>query len=427
MKRIISVLLLLVMLVSLFAFSPAALATGDTPEETEKPADTPVPTETPAPTPEPKVLNKITVTLDRTPVVMMPASEPKAAVSSKNASLVSLTWYDQLGNAIPGNSAFDYTTYRMEIIAKADDGYVFDPALNAYLNNSATSCSVSADRKYVTLIRQYEALVYAPRIIKHPGEETVKEGTFVSYVSTAVYAKSLTWEFESPDGQTVFDCKDFTQTFRESRCENDGKEKIIIYNVTMEMNNWKVRAVFGGAEGTVTRSNPVTIKVEADPDRVQPTPTPAPEETPAPTEAPAETEATAETAAPAETEKPAEPEKPVETEKPAETPAPNPDHEHQFAEVWTADETSHWHECACGERSEEGAHDMRWKTVSVENNVATQEGVCKVCGYRETKQITVSSSRIINKVPMTYVFGGSLGLMLVLVVAESVKRAKRRK
>ena len=37
---------------------------------------------------------------------------------------------------------------------------------------------------------------------------------------------------------------------------------------------------------------------------------------------------------------------------------------------------------SCGERSEEGAHSMRWKTLSVENSVATQEGVCSVCGAK---------------------------------------------
>ena len=47
------------------------------------------------------------------------------------------------------------------------------------------------------------------------------------------------------------------------------------------MNGWKVRAVFTGAEGTVTRSNPVTIKVEADPNHT-PAPTVDPEETPEP-------------------------------------------------------------------------------------------------------------------------------------------------
>ncbi|MGX8692335.1 MAG: hypothetical protein ACSW8E_01075 [Clostridia bacterium] len=415
MKRIASVLLLLVMLVSLFAFSPAALATGDTPPETETPAPEPTPT------PEPQVLNKLTTTLDRTPVVLLAVSEPKATVSSKNASLVSLTWYDPLGNALPGNSAFDYMTYRMEIIARADDGYLFSSSLNAYLNNSATDVSVSPDGKTATISREYEALVFAPRIIKHPGEETVDEGSFVSYVSTAAYATGLTWEFISPDGQTVFDSKDLVKTFPESNCNNDGKEKIVIYNVTREMDGWQVRAVFTGAESTVTRSNPVTIKVTPDPNRKTPEETPSPEETPEPTETPAPTEAPVETPVP--TEPPVE--TPAPTEAPVETPAPSADHEHQFAQVWTADETRHWHECACGARAEEGEHDMRWRTLSVENDVATQEGVCKVCGYQETKQITVSSTRIINKVPMGIVFAGALGLMAVLVIAESVKRGKR--
>ena len=127
---------------------------------------------------------------------------------------------------------------------------------------------------------------------------------------------------------------------------------------------------------------------------LQPTPQPTPEPTPAPTVAPTE--------------------------------APKSDHEHSFSAVWSTDANNHWHSCDCGERADEAAHSFKWETVSVENGVATQEGVCRVCGYTDSKQVTVNDAHVINKVPMGYVIGGLLGLMLVLVVVESVKRAKRR-
>ena len=84
--------------------------------------------------------------------------------------------------------------YTVRITAKADDGYYFVSDLAAYLNNSAASVSVSADGKYATVSREYDAMIWSPQIIKHPGAEAVDEGGFVSFVSTATFALSLTWE-----------------------------------------------------------------------------------------------------------------------------------------------------------------------------------------------------------------------------------------
>lgn len=36
------------------------------------------------------------------------------------------------------------------------------------------------------------------------------------------------------------------------------------------------------------------------------------------------------------------------------------EHEHSFGSVWTADDSNHWHECFCGEKSDLGTHVKQW-------------------------------------------------------------------
>ena len=45
--------------------------------------------------------------------------------------------------------------------------------------------------------------------------------------------------------------------------------------------------------------------------------------------------------------------------------------EHDYSEEWKTDETKHWHECACGAKSEEAAH----------SDETTKDHKCDTCGY----------------------------------------------
>ena len=65
-------------------------------------------------------------------------------------------------------------------------------------------------------------------------------------------------------------------------------------------------------------------------------------------------------------------------------------HEHNFDTVWHQDETGHWHECACGEKSEVAAHTYGDWTVTQEPTETTEgqrAHTCTVCGYTETESI----------------------------------------
>ncbi len=66
------------------------------------------------------------------------------------------------------------------------------------------------------------------------------------------------------------------------------------------------------------------------------------------------------------------------------------DHTHIFGEEWKNDETSHWKECECGEKSEEAEHTFgKWTIIkeATENEEGEERRECEVCGKDETRTI----------------------------------------
>lgn len=67
-------------------------------------------------------------------------------------------------------------------------------------------------------------------------------------------------------------------------------------------------------------------------------------------------------------------------------------HVHDFESAgWQTDGEKHWKQCACGEKSEEAAHEWKDKTDVTEDVSCTQDGkeivTCKVCGYSTSRTI----------------------------------------
>lgn len=67
-----------------------------------------------------------------------------------------------------------------------------------------------------------------------------------------------------------------------------------------------------------------------------------------------------------------------------------PAHAHQYSGKWSSDATNHWHECQCGEKSDQGAHQFQW--VIDRDATTTKTGLkhqeCTVCGY-QTAAVTI--------------------------------------
>ena len=70
-----------------------------------------------------------------------------------------------------------------------------------------------------------------------------------------------------------------------------------------------------------------------------------------------------------------------------------PTHEHTYGD-WSKDGTNHWHECACGDKTDVAAHSFGEWTVTKEAST-TEPGSktrsCSVCGFEETLEIPVLS------------------------------------
>ena len=68
-------------------------------------------------------------------------------------------------------------------------------------------------------------------------------------------------------------------------------------------------------------------------------------------------------------------------------------HVHQYSDVWEANDISHWHQCTCGDHSDEAFHTYEWtiirKPTKEENG--SQRGVCSVCGHETVQDIPAGS------------------------------------
>ena len=71
-------------------------------------------------------------------------------------------------------------------------------------------------------------------------------------------------------------------------------------------------------------------------------------------------------------------------------------HTHKFGTAWESNETSHWHECDCGEKSEAFAHQFgEWITdkEATKNEEGLKHRVCQTCGYEERETIPADTNQ----------------------------------
>lgn len=68
---------------------------------------------------------------------------------------------------------------------------------------------------------------------------------------------------------------------------------------------------------------------------------------------------------------------------------------HSFSTEWKSDADRHWHECTCGEHSDEGAHTFGEWTITkeaTETAAGSMERECTVCGYVQIEIINATGS-----------------------------------
>ena len=70
------------------------------------------------------------------------------------------------------------------------------------------------------------------------------------------------------------------------------------------------------------------------------------------------------------------------------------DHTHEYAGAWSSNETDHWHECKCGDKSDIANHTFgEWETTkeATEDATGSKKHTCSVCGYEETATVPMLS------------------------------------
>ena len=127
--------------------------------------------------------------------------------------------------------------------------------------------SVYSDYAELAVIAKDDAV---PVITKHPGKETVTEGGFAQFTAKADYTKEYKWQLISPNGKTVYDCKDAAKHFDGVKITGYDKDRLKLDNIPLTMNGWKVRCVFTGGGGTVN-SETATITVLEKDEETEPT------------------------------------------------------------------------------------------------------------------------------------------------------------
>ena len=81
------------------------------------------------------------------------------------------------------------------------------------------------------------------------------------------------------------------------------------------------------------------------------------------------------------------------------------EHTHSFSNTWEHDENKHWHECSCGEKSDEEEHTFGEWVIDKEATT-TEEGskhrTCSICDYEETETIPVIDEEHTHSFPKTW-------------------------
>ena len=205
------------------------------------------------------VIPKLLATTSYTPVALMDVNNITAATSTPGVYLTEYTWRDvNTGNLI--TSKFGTGRVEVSMTFATHDGYEFSPNIAVYLNNSPAYYILGEDRHYLTLIRNYDPMIWKPSVIKNPGDEYVDEGGYASFVAAASNAEGFQWYASDQTGyvQSVYNIPEVVDI-----TTNGEQSRLNIYGVPAWMDGWQFYCVFVGALNSTSNSTPATLHVRA--------------------------------------------------------------------------------------------------------------------------------------------------------------------
>ncbi len=339
-------------------------------------------------------IGKILTPISATPVALTNPAQITAATSTPGCRIISAGWYDAGGMLVSGD--FGPETYTLVMVIGVTSGYTISPNVACYLNNSAISCSVDPSGTSATLTRDYTAAVWAPTVYKHPGNETVDEGGWASFVVSGAYVRDYEWALVEPEGRGVIPVARLQDSYSSIEYKGNNSPKLNLYHIPYELNGWKVVCdMIGAGDGNTTRTNPAVLTVNPTISRVVATPQPTAEASPSPALEPVNATA------------------PVTSSVTTPTDA----QEHRYSDTWSYDARGHWRDSLDGSpATDEALHSFSWTTAQDESGTV-EKGVCEICGYTATRRQGGSASSTAAGTDAAP--AGSSGAVSVPILVES--------
>lgn len=284
-------------------------------------------------------INTVALTFSMPPVNAADVSALNVSTASGGCYISKVEWYDIYGERITNKFTGDNAT--VEIVVKSSTGRYFSGGVSVTIDGAAVSFAHYGDELHIS--NTYSPVIWAPSMVKHPGDETVVEGGVASFVSYSACTDKSAWQILDTEG-TIYSAEAFAEKFPDL-VVLPSFDKLNISPVTMELNGYKVRCTFSGPGGDIN-SNYAKIVVQPKPYVVPPT------------------EEGADTS-------------------PLPTPEPTPVHEHVFSTDLTVDAGYHWYACECGEAHAKAEHSFKWTQISAADldSQGQIQGKCVVCGY----------------------------------------------
>lgn len=355
-----------------------------------------------------QAVNRALAALSQDPVAMMPVSNIGVNTSASGCYVNNVTWYDSQG-VLGGDAVFGTGSVRVEIRLMTLDGYYFPNNAAGYINNSP--CDIQWESaNSVVLSKDYAPAIWDVTIVNNPKSKTVDPGKWADFWVSGLYAKGYEWYLVSPSGAKLA-LKDIQTQFPNVPVPENNKDTLIINNVPLEMDGWKVVCTFISA-GDISRKDSQAATITVRGAKASPSPSPSASPSPSPTPS----------AAPSASPSPG----------PGGQPVPE-DHEHSFPVTWTSDETGHWHECVCGERSGFEEHTLTWTVAreATKKESGLEEGACEVCGYQTSRELPYEEDGLSSAMRgfriTFFVVLALLVVGIVILIVQSVRDSRRRR
>lgn len=299
-------------------------------------------------------IKNVALTFSMPPVNAADVSALNVSTTTGGCYISSVAWYDIYGERI--TNKFTGNNATVEIVVKSSSGRYFSSDVSVTIGGQAVSYAHYGSELHIS--NTYSPVIWAPTMVKHPGDETVIEGGVASFVSYSACTDKSSWQILDTEGN-IYSAETFAEKYPDL-VVLPSFDKLNISPVPMELDGYKVRCSFSGPGGDI---NSNYAKITVEPRYISTKPSVE------------EGGAKGDTA-------------------PAPTPAPTPAHEHVFSTELSIDMGYHWYACECGEAHAKEGHNFKWTQISIADldSQGLVQGECEDCGYTVDAKTDLSAS-----------------------------------